>query len=873
MKKRLPGLVALMLLLAFAAAVAYINWNSRTGGLYPLMEEEALITWASQSSEEALKQKETMLAPSSMRQIAQEQGLRLLFSDDTCEWVLQTDTGREYRSNPKGRLAFSKSAAAHTASQIVVSVINRDEVASSYYSFDHAVQYGQYRVTDLERGVRVEYMMGKLTKTPLYPQALTEERYEEIYAQLAAKDQRKFKTYYSIADFSTLTDATARETLLSTYENIQSLGKIYVFKSSPTSLIVKNNLSYFASIGYTWDDLEQDHALVGYQAPAAGSNNVYLPVEYTLENGAVQVKVCLEEMQITGDIKVESVYVLPYFEMSRPDAMEAVVTAGSGAIIPLTGSFSAATPVYQEQVYGVNFAEHAPLSTSQKPVTYLPLIGFTDGESACYAHAAAGAADMYVRIEPPTGSNAVAAAGFQFSLLEYASIRMDATSAQTVNSYADQAVLENCIVSYHPLAEGEADWLTIANAYRQHLIDAGTLTPRQDMTPGALFTLIGAVDDTTLFLGFPRESDLPLTTYQQASRILEEMHTALPGTALSFRLQGWAQGGVRSPAMASLAPSGTLGGKNELQSLIQLAEQRQIPLYPDADIQHVYRDTWLDGFSLANDASRNVISETAARTEFNAANFQRSSNAPWGLAVHPKALEKQGGAAVTLGQQLGLSGLCLPYAGQELNSDYSRNHFISRSDALPLMQKALETMSREQQLLIGGANLYTLPYAYQVSDVPTYSIPHPMAAYAVPFTQAVLAGCIPCGAEPFNTAPDFTDYLLRCIEAGAMPCGNLIYADGACLKGTAYAGLLNISYPALKEDLIRGIAMVQDALSQVYGQPMQSYRQAAPGVVEIYYANGFGLCINYQDAPYTLEDGRVIPAKGYLKIEKGGQQP
>ena len=50
MKRRLPGLAALMLLLAFAAAVAYINWNSRTGGLYPLMEEEALITWASQSS-------------------------------------------------------------------------------------------------------------------------------------------------------------------------------------------------------------------------------------------------------------------------------------------------------------------------------------------------------------------------------------------------------------------------------------------------------------------------------------------------------------------------------------------------------------------------------------------------------------------------------------------------------------------------------------------------------------------------------------------------------------------------------------------------------------------------------------------------------
>ena len=873
MRKRLPGLIGLVLLLAFGAIVAYINWNSRTGDLYPLMDEENVTAWAEESSDEELKQKAAMLKVSGMRLNAQEEGLSLYFSDDTCEWVLKTEAGREYRSNPAGRLSFAKTAAAHTASQIVVSVLNRDEVASNYYSFDHAVQYGQYRVTDLEKGVRVEYMMGKLTKTPLYPQALTVERYDEIYNKLESKDQRKFKTYYSIADFSALTDAAARDTLISSYANIESLGKIYVFKSSPTSLIVKNNLAYFASVGYTWEDLEKDNALVGYQAPAAGSNNVYLPVEYTLENGEVQVKVCLEEMKITGDIKVESVYVLPYFEMGRPENAQAVVTAGSGAVIPLTGSFSSATPVYQEQVYGVNFADHTLLSASEKPVTYLPLIGFTDGESGCYAHARAGAADMYVRIEPPTGNNAVAAAGFKFSILEYASIKMDETSANTVNSYADQAILENASVCFRPLQEGKTGWLAIANAYRQQLMEEKVLSSQGDMAPGAILQLLCSVDDTGLFLGLPREISLPLTTYAQAEKIMEEMRAALPDAALSFRLMGWGEGGVKSPAMQMLKANAALGGKGGLDALLKKADELKAALYPDMDIQHVYRDGMLDGFTLSGDVSRNVISETAARTGYNAANFQKDSRSPWGLAVNPRAMQAQSEKALKKADQLGFSGMSLPYAGQELNSDYSRDRFASRSNALDALNLSLEGLSREKSLLVGGANLYALPYAAVVSGVPSYSVSHPMIDCAVPFTQAVLAGCLPVGAENFNDAPDFTDYLLRCIETSSLPSGNLMYADGGKLKGTAYMNYLNISYPVQREKLIAGIAMVQDALQGVYGYAMSAYTELAPGVVEILYENGRGVCVNFNGQDYARQDGSVIPARGYLKLEGGEMQP
>ena len=873
MKKRWPGLVALALLLAFAGAVAYINWNSNSAARFPLMEEETQNQWAQQSSDDALKQTEKMLALSAMRPIAEEKGVQLLFNDATCETALLTADGAAYRSNPAGRLAFQKTAAARTASQIVVGIINRDEVASSYYSFTDAVQYGQFRVSDLPKGVRVEYMMGKLTKTPLYPQALTVERYNEVYNQLAAKDQRKFKTYYSLADFSTLTDSAARETLLTNYANIEALGQIYVFKSSPTSLIVKNNLAYFASIGYTMADLAADHELVGYQAPAAGSNNVYLPVEYTLENGALQVKICLDEMQITGDIRVESVYVLPYFETAHPEKMEAVVTAGSGGIIPLTGSFSSATPVYREQLYGANFARHAPLSTSEKPVSFLPLLGFSDGESACYAWARQGAGDMQVRIEPPTGGSAVAAAGFHITVLEYASIRMDAESVKTVNAYADQAVLAPCVISYHPLPQGQAGWLAIANAFRQQLIAEGLLKEQPSLSPGAIITLVGAADDTGLLLGFPREVALPLTTYAQAEEILAAMRSALPHAALSFRLEGWAEGGVRSPAMAALSPHPALGGKEGLQSLTALANELQISLYPDADIQHVYRDGLMDGFSLAEDAARNVISETAARTAFSGASFQRKNDAPWGLAVNPRALPGQGRQALSKARALGFTALSLPYAGMEANSDYARDRFASRSEGVAALEETLRLLSAEQNLLMGGANLYALPYSAAVTEIPLSTLAHPLMRQTVPFTQAVLAGCMPLGAEKWNTAPSLQDYFLRCIEMGALPSGDLMYAMPDALKGTGYSEYMNLSYPAMKEKLTAGIAKVTQALLPFYGQPMADYQQPAPGVALVMYENGRGVCVNYNDVPYPLEDGRTVAPKDYLPITKGGGTP
>ena len=65
----------------------------------------------------------------------------------------------------------------------------------------------------------------------------------------------------------------------------------------------------------------------------------------------------------------------------------------------------------------------------------------------------------------------------------------------------------------------------------------------------------------------------------------------------------------------------------------------------------------------------------------------------------------------------------------------------------------------------------------------------------------------------------------------------------------------------------------QDALQGVYGYAMSAYTELAPGVVEILYENGRGVCVNYNGQDYARQDGSVIPARGYLKLEGGEMQP
>lgn len=199
----------------------------------------------------------------------------------------------------------------------------------------------------------MEYLFGRTARQGLYPQALTEERYHEIEAQLSADEILYFSRYYSLADTASITDQQVLATLKKTYTKLEQLGRIYLLKSNPSVLETNRLLTYFEKIGYTEEDRDRDNGLTGYRDSGSDNSHFTLPVEFTLEDGQLRVRVCVDEMAVLGLLKVESLVLLPFWNTADGAASTTVVLPdGCGAVMDIGRMVSSSVSDYEERVYG-----------------------------------------------------------------------------------------------------------------------------------------------------------------------------------------------------------------------------------------------------------------------------------------------------------------------------------------------------------------------------------------------------------------------------------------------------------------------------------------------------------------------------------------
>ncbi len=107
------------------------------------------------------------------------------------------------------------------------------------------------------------------------------------------------------------------------------------------------------------------------------------------------------------------------------------------------------------------------------------------------------------------------------------------------------------------------NYVDLANAYGDYL--RATWPDRlQDGQAGeevpVNVELIGAINKKVVKLGMPVDSVVPTTTFEQARKIMNELHSA-GVKALNIRMTGWANGGVRQKVLTGVNILGELGGK------------------------------------------------------------------------------------------------------------------------------------------------------------------------------------------------------------------------------------------------------------------------------------------------------------------------
>lgn len=172
-------------------------------------------------------------------------------NEKTTEIAVKTADGTVWFSNPQNRLDLNASSLGRYSSPLLVTAIDSAETSKQMNAFDDSVKYGQYTIQSIQNGVRVEYHFGQVVKTPLYPQVLTKERFDELLEGLTKAEQNNMKRYYLEVNYDTVTDQQALKNLEEQYTKIKEVQHIYALKQSPSALETNRITEYFTKLEYT----------------------------------------------------------------------------------------------------------------------------------------------------------------------------------------------------------------------------------------------------------------------------------------------------------------------------------------------------------------------------------------------------------------------------------------------------------------------------------------------------------------------------------------------------------------------------------------------------------------------------------------------
>jgi len=361
--------------------------------------------------------------PSGFELVSENEYAELYVKMSTAEIAYRSKVdGSIWFSNPPDRATmetYSRGAAKDRLSaQLVISYysINQKLEMDSY---NDCVKYGQFQITPIPGGVRVDYELGKRWQDQDYvPQIISEERFNDlILANLESEKDRKFvrdqyilftleKDYVDpdpISIFGVDLEAllgpyglkvdepglrpSDKRRVLQEYlvkvrdangytglgeiktEDIQgAFGKPALIQKWTLMQWDKDALvGYFKKAGYTPEDVQIDHEMFGIEPPWPDLRNFKISVEYTLDGSDLVVRIPAGSISYPSNVydqrlkrvmsyPLTSINLLPYFGAANTNSQGYIfVPEGPGALIYLNNG-KTKTDVYMRPVYGRDYS-------------------------------------------------------------------------------------------------------------------------------------------------------------------------------------------------------------------------------------------------------------------------------------------------------------------------------------------------------------------------------------------------------------------------------------------------------------------------------------------------------------------------------------
>mgnify|MGYP006934161272 CR=1 FL=1 len=563
----------------------------------------------------------------------------------------------------------------------------------------------------------------------------------------------------------------------------------------------------------------------------------YLPVESIVE----------EDSDV---YQLSSIIVFPGMGATYLDDIPGymMIPDGAGALIRYEDNQRQFITPYQASYYGVDFGVDDSQSALNTYRLSMPIFGAVHGvrQNAFLGVIKSGATSANLFAFPNGARNVdynLIYNRFDFKRVYRQSFTTDG-SASALRIY--ESSFEDIEISYQFLNDDDADYVGMARAYQQYLVDDGILESMQtdaNMIPIHFQFLMA--DSKNRFIG---KELIEMTSVED----LNMMYQYFIDQGLSHQrvsLLGWNDGGYSGHLPSNVDFENQLGRNRDYEDFIELVESTNELLLLNNYMSGASESYGLNyGQDVAEAIDRFKLEWTS---EFRVYNEN--------YLLYPEFSRARAFDDFADYQDLGVDVL-FQGIGSHVFSYYD-DRIFTRHEALAIYQEIIDRYQGFAQYISPNAYAFKGMSAYY--HMPLYNNQYNYFDDLVPILPIVLSGYMEMFSDQLNYNSLDRILLLRLVEYNVYPTYGLTKARPSKLAGTDIEYFYSSEFDAWKETIVEEYEWINQALSHVQGEEIISRDVPQLGVVVVGYSNGVEIIVNYTNES-IMYDGLSVQAQAYL---------
>ncbi len=580
------------------------------------------------------------------------------------------------------------------------------------------------------------------------------------------------------------------------------------------------------------------------------------------------VVACVPDESIKEDgteYKIGTICIYPYMGTSYLDTKEGYlfIPDGNGALIYLDNKEGKYQSGYSAMIYGsdIGFDESSVstllwdryeiVNNPEKILAPIYGIAHTDDKMAYLAIVEKGA--MRANIEAwPNGASVDynrAFAKFTERKLYTQPTSNNSTSGSFKLAEADRSH-SDLQIRFIFLTDEEADYCGMANAYRDYLIDNGTLSVKDN-----------SFNTRIDFLGTERKKfvigtqAVTMTTVSDIEAIFKDLKES--GVSNIFSVyKGWQKGGLVNMPITDYKADGNIGGTGALTKLLENSKKDGISFYLYNDALHINPDENNATFNIVKKVNKRKFVEDTYKDVYKELMYLTPQRTDVVLAnlLHDYKGKNE-------------SMLCLDGITNTLFSWSYNSKAYTRFDCAENYLATLMAIKDQSNLVLMQPASFLWGTTNAFLDMPLYTSNYIYEEESIPFLSIVLKGMMPIYSEYVNFEANKQEFFLKLVETGTFPSFYITKESSSELIYTNSSDVYSSEYDVYREDILAYTEELKKINDLVEGAFITGHNIDGNKVTEVTYSNGVKLLLNYSDKAQQVGN-LTIEAMSYKVVTK-----